>query len=224
MRLPRPAIPFLAASVVLAGCGGGSGGGGPWTEYFSVLRQSVNATFTTQRVTLDQAAAVPYASLGFSVNGGSQQMLVLATSANGNQIWTAASHITLMTQEGRIVRSVNLPRDRAATTTVATAPLPPPAAALKGAFRTTRMIDLPDLGVYSLELNCVSTVRGRQLVEIIGTRMDTMRVDERCESRRLSWTFVDNYWVDAQSGFAWRSVQHVHPRTTVTIEILRPPE
>jgi hypothetical protein len=50
-------------------------------------------------------------------------------------------------------------------------------------------------------------------------------VEESCESRTPRWSFTDSYWIDAESGFVWQSVQHTHPSgTIVQIKILRPPE
>lgn len=214
----------IAPTIPLAGCGSSDFGGSYWTDYLKVARQSISASFTPQKVTREQAASVPFASLGYAVNGGSQQMLVLATSSNGDQIWTAASRVVLAMHDGRVLRSVNLPHDLAATTPTGTAEPLPLATALKGSFISTRLVDLPDIGIYQLELSCQTTMRGSQAVDIIGTRMDLKLVQERCESRKHTWSFVNDYWLDPQSGFIWRSVQHVHPRTTLTIEILRPTE
>ena len=58
----------------------------------------------------------------------------------------------------------------------------------------------------------------------LGTAIPTTRIDERCESRSPRWSFTDSYWLDSESGFAWQSMQHVHPKgTIVQVKILRPP-
>jgi hypothetical protein len=193
-----------------------------WGDYLQVMRQSL--TGSSRSISLDQAAAVPYASLGFRLDGGSQTLLVLATNNNGDQLWTAKSRIVLLTRNGRLLRSVGLPKNRGSTTDTQSS-TPPPAAAVKAPFRSTRIVDLADIGAYSVRLNCSATARGLQLIRILGTAIVTIRVDETCQSESLRWSFTDSYWVDAESGFVWKSLQHPHPGGgTLEIEILRPPE
>jgi hypothetical protein len=209
-------------SPILQGC---SNTQGPWAQYAKLARQSLINSFGGQSVGRDQAAAIPYASLGYRVNGSSQALLVLATNSNGSQIWTASSHVVLQTRDGRVTRSVGLPRDRAALTSQGTAALLSLSAALEAPYRSTRLIDLPDMGLFSVTLRCVTTARGRQLITILGAALSTTKVDETCQSSNPRWTFTDSYWIDSQNGFVWRSIQHLHPiRTTIEIEIFRPPE
>jgi hypothetical protein len=175
---------------------------------------------------LEQAAEIPYATLAYRINGNSEVMLVLATENSGDLLWTAASRVVLLTREGRILRSVGLPHDRAGMTAESVrAPIPAPAQALKASYRSVRVADFPDAGLHSVRLSCVSTARGLEMVTILGTALPTRRVEETCESRSPRWSFTDQYWVDASSGFVWQSLQHLHPAgPTIQIKILRPPE
>jgi len=203
--------------LLLTGCGTQS----PWQEYFQVVRQSLGGG--ALKVTLEQAGSIPYASLGYRIDNSPQAMLVLATDANGDLLWTARSRVVLVTRDGRVLRSVGLPQDRATTTFQQGAT--PPGAARSGAFRSSRIIDLPDIGAYSVTLNCTTASRGRQMVNILGTALATVRVEETCQSENPRWSFTDVYWVAPDSGFVWRSQQHLHPKGGVLdIEILRPPE
>ena len=203
--------------LLLTGCGTQS----PWQDYFQMVRQSMGGG--ALKVTLEQAGSIPYASLGYRIDNSPQAMLVLATDANGDLLWTARSRVVLVTRDGRVLRSVGLPQDRATTTFQQGAT--PPGAARSGAFRSSRIIDLPDIGAYSVTLNCTTASRGRQMVNILGTAMATVRVEETCQSENPRWSFTDVYWVSPDNGFVWRSQQHVHPKGGVLdIEILRPPE
>ncbi len=218
----RALLTLLGTAVFLQGCGNTSG---PWSQYLQMVRQGVSAGFSTQSVSRDQAAEIPYASLGYRVNNGNQSLLVLATDNSGTQIWTAASHVVLQIKGGRVVRSVGLPRDRAALVAQNGADIPPLAQAIKQPFTSIRRTDLPDMGYYGLALTCTTVNRGRQITSILGVAMSTVRIDETCSSNTPRWAFTDSYWIDADTGFAWRSVQHLHPlRVAVEIEILRPPE
>jgi len=214
---------FLASAILLTGCSNVDDAS--WGDYFALLGDSVRGTLSTQKITLEQAANIPYASLGYRVNDGHQGLLVLATDTNGDQIWTAASRVVLLTRGGRIARSVGLPRDRSAMTSHSATPLPPISDAINGAYRSTRLIDMPDINVYAMPLNCVTTQKGRQIITVLGTAMNTIRVDETCQANNPRWNFTDSYWLSPDTGFAWRSVQHIHPSgVKVETVIFRPPE
>lgn len=212
----------LAAALLLAGC---SSQNSIWSQYFQVVRESWRNSTGSGQITMEQAAAIPYATLAYRVDGSSEMMLVLATNNNGDLLWTAASRVVFLTRDGRILRSVGLPHDRGGMNPQARETLPPPAQALRGAFSSARVADFPDVNLHGVRLTCVSAVKGRQIVTILGTALATTRVDETCESRTPRWRFTDSYWVDADSGFVWQSLQHLHPSgTTVQVKILRPPE
>jgi len=215
-------LPSVGLAVLLL-AGGCSSEGSAWREYFQIIGQGVSGSFRDVAVTRDQAASIPYASLGYRINGGNEGILVLATDSNGEQLWTAASHVVLLTRGGRVLRSVGLPHDIAGTTAQG-GTLPPLSDALRGPYHSTRAVDLPDIGAYGLSLSCTTTARGPQTISIIGTTINTVRVDEACRSNRPYWSFTDSYWIDAKTGFTWHSIQHLHPAgTTIQIEVFRPP-
>lgn len=110
----RP-IAFLTALLLLSGCD--STGTSDYTLYYQALRQSVAASFgDSSRITKEQAAAIPYASIGYRVNDGPEQLLVLAADSGGDQLWTSGAHVVIVTRSGRIVRTVGLAQDLSAVT------------------------------------------------------------------------------------------------------------
>lgn len=217
-------VAIAALLTLLSGCGSDTG---DWNQYSQIMRMSLKGIFGDQGITRTQAAEIPYASLGYRVDGGREAILVLATDTNGEQIWTSASHVVLTTQSGRIVRTVGLPHNRSATIPQGTPSLPPLADSLKGPYRSTRVIDLPDLSAYSIPIICITSQRGAQTITIIGVAIPTVRIEESCRiaaaSKLPKWSFVDDFWIDPDSGFVWHSIQHLTPATTVQTEIFRPP-
>jgi hypothetical protein len=213
----------LVSALLLSGC---SSQTSVWNQYFQVLRESYRNTTGRGVVTMQQAAAIPYATLAYRADGGNEMLLVLATDTQGDLLWTAASRVVLLTRDGRILQSVGLPHNRGGMAAAASgSALPPPAQALQGAYRSTRLVDFPDAGLHGVQLNCITTAQRAELVTILGTALATRRVDERCESRTPRWSFTDSYWVDPNGGFVWQSLQHLHPSGPVMrVKILRPPE
>ena len=218
----RRLLGACACILSLAGCS--SSGDSGYSEYWTAVKQGVRGTFgTAPAVTRAQAAAVPYASMGYRVDDGGERLIVLATDNGGEQLWTSADHIVLLTRGGRIVRTVGLPHDLAATSAGRNGD-PSPAQALRAPFASERLEDFPDLNLYSLPINCHAAMQGREAITILDNRLDTIRVDESCVSEKLNWSFTDSFWIDPDSGLVWRSRQHIHPKgETLDTEILRPP-
>jgi hypothetical protein len=210
----------LACAIGLTGCS--SQPDWMYQQYFQLVRQSVAGSFGSHHVTREEAAAIPYASLGYRVDGSPQSLLVLASDVGGEELWTAKTRVVILTRDGRIVRTVGLAHDLSAV--AAQGALSAPSSALKGPFSSVRLADFPDLAAYGTELKCAASTAGPETVSILGSAIRTIRVDESCRNAALGWSFVDNYWIDPHNSLVWRSRQHIHPKgETVEIEMLRPP-
>jgi len=213
-----------ALALAVAGCSSAGSGNTNYSQFYKMMSQSLSASFGNVRVTREQAAAIPYASMGYALEGGNQIMLVLATDSGGEMLWTSAAHVVIVTRQGRIVRTVGLGNDLSSLTTRNTGALPAPSAAIQAPFTSTRLEDFPELGLYGISVSCRARMVGRQSIKILGQAVATFRVDEACQSDKLEWSFTDSFWVDRDSGLVWRSSQHVHPKGgLVETEIFRPP-
>ncbi len=205
---------LLAAVLALAGCS--SEGGTSWQQMYEAAKASFSGD--AGDVTLQQASAVPYASIGVRVGDGPEQMLVLAADMQGGRLWTSAAHMALVTRDGRIVRTAGLAHNLSASTGGGPAGFADP-----DARTLTRKVDFWDLNLFDVTLQCRIAPRWPEPVTILGARIKTHRVEESCKSARPDWSFTDVFWID-DSGLVWKSVQHVHPGLDpVTVEVLRPP-
>ena len=222
----RALIGLMSASLTLlaAGCSSGSSGNTNYSQFYQIMRQSLSASFGKVRVTREQAASIPYATIGYSVDGGNQSILILATDSGGEQLWTSPAHVVLVTRDGRIVRTVGLGHDLSGLTARDGMTPMAPRNAITAPFSSTRLEDFPELGLYGVIVSCRAQAAGRQSINILGQAVATVRVNEACRSRKPDWSFVDSYWVDSDSGLVWRSRQHVHPKGgIIETEIFRPP-
>ena len=212
---------LVASCLALAGC---STRNNIYSQYFQLMRQSFSSAFSNGAIPRQEAAAVPYATIGYRLNGGPENLLILATDTNGDLLWTGSSHVVLVTRDGRLLRTVGLPDNIASVTPSLSRDLTPPGQVLKSAFTSIRSADFPDESRYSVSISCKTVSMGRAAITILGKALDTVRADEACESSTLGSTFRDSYWVDTQSGFVWRSIQHLTPKgETLETEVLRPP-
>lgn len=197
LRARTARLAVVAIGLLLAGCSSDDSGNTNYVQFYQLIKQSISASFGNVHISRDQAAAIPYASLGYSVDGGNQAILVLATDSGGELLWTSPSHVVIVTRDGRIVRTLGLGRDLAGLT-LRDKVLPPPGATKEGPFGSTRLEDFPELGLYGVLLSCHARLVGRQKVEVLGQAITTNRVDEACVCRSPDWSFVDTYWVDPQ--------------------------
>lgn len=207
-----------AAALVLAGLlGGCSSDGNNWIEMFKVARNLWDTRDAP--VGLDEAAAIPYATLGVRVNGGREQILVLATDNHGERLWTASALVAITTREGRIVRTAGFGTDLSGYGNGVGS-----AGDWNQPHRYSWSADFADLGLYSVLVQCQVTPAGPDPVTILGKEINTFRVDETCRADRIDWSFTNSYWISSETGRIWRSIQAVHPKGLVLeIEILRPP-
>ncbi len=214
---------LAAAAAVLALAGCGSESGSALHDYKKILDSAFAGSLGKNRVTLEQAAAIPYASMGWRLNGGNEAILVLATDNGHEQLWTSAAHVVLTTQDGRLKRTVGLPHDMTGLVPKSSGEAMAPAKALQGPFSQEFVADFA--GFYNVSLSCRATSKGMRMIEILGKALKAIRVEEDCHSTTLNWSFVNIYWIDPEKMLVWRSHQHVHPGgDEVDTEVLRPPE
>jgi hypothetical protein len=220
-RLPliRGAARSLVAALclALAGCGTDS----DYEQMGKLVWQSVSTIGSEQPgVPRAQAAAIPYASLGIRYASGREGLLVLATVSGTDREWLGGTQVSLVTRDGRIIRTVGLPRNLTG---------------FQGPFADTGpdavpggyhyLYDFADRHVYGVVVDCVQRDAGAEQVDIIGASHETRHIVETCTAPRIDWDFENEFWRDAATGYVWRSIQSIHPAgDPVTTEILRPEE
>ncbi len=211
----RWALPALAAACLLGACSSESGG--DWMDVYDVAKHAWSGS--GPGVKLEQAAAVPYASMGVRLGDGPEVMIILASDMGGQRLWTSAARIAITTESGRIVRTEGFTHDLGSYVPIGDAE--------ENGARTVRwQADFPDLKLYSILILCRDKQVRDETIVILGKDIHTRRIDESCssESSQLDWSFENTYWVDPANGFVWRSIQHVHPQLdAIETEVLRPP-
>ena len=208
----------LVALCALTACSSGTIGGGDLGQLYQMTRAMWGSA--GQDVTLAEAASVPYASMGVRIGDGAQAMIILAGDTGGERLWTSASHITLVTRDGRIVSTSGLSHNLSGYQIVRSINT------VDGIRTIVWLADFADLGLYSVTIFCQDRDAGPATITVLGTAIRTQRVNESCASRdgSLAWSFHNTYWIDPKSGLAWRTIQHVHPNLDpIETEMLRPP-
>jgi hypothetical protein len=212
-------IGLMAALLLLSGCS--STGSSDYSLYYQALKHSFGGDAP---VTKEQAAAIPYATIGYRLNDGPEQILVLATDNGAEQLWTSGAHVVIVTRAGHIVRTVGLAQDVSAVTPQSTQQNLGRTQGLEDERTNVKLEDFPSFPAYGVAVKCTDAPRGPETIVILGRGITTRKVDELCRSDALNWSFTDSYWIDPQYGVVWRSIQHVSPKEEkIEIETLRPP-
>jgi hypothetical protein len=203
---------FLAGG--LGGCS--SGGNTDLRSVASVIRLSLAPP---QRITMKQAAAIPYATIGIRLGNGPQAIATLATDDGSQRLWASGQKVMIATtRSGQIQRTVGLPNNLTWLMPSGSTEVSP------YAKRSVWSADFADLGFYAATIQCDAVASANVQITILGNRIATRRTNVRCVAAQLNWSFQNSYWIDPNTGLVWRSIQYVHPNLDpIEIETLRPP-
>jgi hypothetical protein len=211
------AFAVVSAAFALADCS--SQQGSDWGEVYDMTTN----LFSSHRsqITVQQAAQIPYASIGVRIDGSAEDMLVLATNNGGEELWTSASRVALLIRNGRIVRTAGLPYNLTETRLWSGEAAP----SITASGNSRWEMDFPDLGLMSIPVDCKSEVRGPTTVRNFNVEIPTIRVDETCHSAKIDWDFTNSYWISPSTGIVWHTIQSVSPKLgPIETEVLRQPE
>ena len=220
-KWPGAGFLLLAMGLAFTLCGCSSDPGSGWSQMVDLAKASFNRS---DSVSLQQAASVPYASIGVRLGDGQQIMLVLASDSGQTQLWTSKAHVAISTRAGRIIETAGLPKNLSATVFAGLSdPLP---ALLRQAMvrpvPEVRDVDFQDLSKYSVPIRCRLVAGNPDRIVILGHAILAQRFEEHCQSAELDWSFTNSFWAD-RAGFVWKSIQHIHPDSDpLEIEVLRP--
>lgn len=217
----RRSLLMAAAALPLAACDSIS------RIDFNTMKQMVAIDMGLEdapAITLEQAAQVPYATLGYRIGGSEENMLILAVGTGGNQLWTSSAHRALVTNAGRIIKTAGLPWNLSATQFRMPDTLRDGLHITESTAESLRVVDFADLNLFSIAVYSRFRPAGTKTIRILGSELSTIALVENCRSPELDWSFQNEFWLDPATGFNWRSVQTIHPNLDpLTIEILRPP-
>lgn len=172
----------------------------------------------------EQIKAIPYASMGVRIGNGGGVVTVLA-SVDGRRLhWASSDRVLLVTERGRLVKTVGLPRDLLTTQLTEFDPLGQIARGEPGkGTGISRIVDLRPKDDFSVPVQSQCTVQGEETLTLLGQPRRLLRVRERVVVRKWRWSTDNLFWLDPASGQIWKSRQRFCPEVpAITMEVLRP--
>ncbi|EKA6605383.1 YjbF family lipoprotein [Salmonella enterica] len=146
------------------------------------------------QLTDDDIQNMPYASQYMQLNGGPQLFVVLAFSENGQQKWVTQDGATIVTQHGRLVKTLLGGDNLIDVNNLAADPLTKPGQIIDGATWTRTLGWTEHRQVRYATARSVFTWRGTDSVSV-GSEETAVRVlDEEVTTDQTRWR--NRYWVD----------------------------
>ena len=181
-----------------------------------VLLHAIGGIGSSAGVPREQAAAIPYASLGVRIGGSDQAMFVLASKSGDDLLWLGGTSLGVVTRHGRVVRTVGFASNLSGVHPAqgVTQDLTQPS--------VDYQYDFGDQSRYGIPVKCTRQRLGPEKIVIIGVPRDTTHVAEECTAAGMDWSFRNEFWIDP-AGYVWRSRQFVTPKLDpITFEVFRP--
>ena len=220
---------FLIFLLILQGCSvipdrikeSGSVGSN-FTQTFNALKALVYG-YEDFPITQDLVNKIPYASLRMKIGKGPAGLLILE-SVNGNEYtWVSADNIYINTKEGRIIRAEGLINNltdfyssEPSFKEVINSP--------DSFFEQYRYVSFDNPEAFNIKIKTSYKVLGLEEVIILDTKRELTLIEESIENEYLRWIFINQYWVDTETGFVWQSNQVIAPNLpSIFIQITKKP-
>lgn len=184
-----------------------------------------NSLFGTPGVHLtdDDIQNMPYASQYVQLNNGPQLFVVLAFAENGQQKWVTQDQATLVSQHGRIVKTLLGGDNLLEMNNLAADPLAKPNQIVDGASWTRTMGWTEYQQVRYATARSVFHWQGTDSVVVGGESTSVRVLDEEVETDQARWH--NQYWVDSE-GQIRQSLQYLgadfFPVKTTLIKAAKP--
>jgi hypothetical protein len=86
-------------------------------------------------------------------------------------------------------------------------------------------VDIPDREIFQAPMHYAMDAPSYEPLSVLGAKLNVVHIRERGSCPLLDWHFENEYWLDARSGFSWKSRQMIHPGLdAVEIVVFRRPD
>jgi len=217
-------IAAVALGAVLAGCS--SSGTSDLGMVTTLAKQSlfpVEPPAPPRELTRAELDQIPYATIALSFDGGPRSFIVPLADNGGYLTYQDANRRGLVMLGGAVTGTLALGEDLRAVHHDRRDPIAyskPLAEWPQQVFRDYQFT-VRDGADYRVTLDCVFQKVAAERVEIIEVSFDLVRMSETCTNAARQVT--NTYWVEADTGFVWKSEQWLGPQLgQATVEIVRP--
>lgn len=174
-------------------------------------------------LTRAQLDEIPFATIALTLGDGPRTFLVPLADNGGYLNYLGSGGHGLVMLGGAVAGTQALGQDLEAVRHQPNDPIahPTPVAGWPGQVDRDYQFAQRSGAEYSITLACVFERLVRETIEIVEIDFEVVRISEVCTNARRQ--VVNTYWVEAETGFIWKSEQWLGPHLEpATIEIIRP--
>lgn len=199
--------------------------GGCASDSLSLIGSTLGVGVPRYPLSDAQIEALPYASIGVRIGGGSGVVMILATIDGEELTWVSTDRVVLITRRGRLVKTIGLPRDLLHLRETGPDPL---SLALREdstvlESRVARIIDIRPRDDFSVPVGSRFEKLGEETLTVLGAEHRVVKLRERVTVAKWRWSTDNLFWVDPDSGRVWKSRQQFCPDVpAITFELLKP--
>ena len=214
----------LAVAGLLAGCS--STGDNTFRRLAALAKASYFAGEEPERppeLTRAQLNEIPFATIALRLGDGPRTFLVPQADNGGYLNYLDSGGHGLVMLGGAVTGTQALGQDLEAVRHQPDDPVahPTPVAGWPGQVWRDYQFAQRSGAEYSITLACVFERLVRETIDIVEIDFEVVRISEVCTNARRQIT--NTYWVEAETGFIWKSTQWLGPHLEpATIEIIRP--
>jgi hypothetical protein len=194
-----------AATILCQACGD------TWTKGIPQAARTYVLKGEDLTLTRDDVTRIPYASIAVRFSNNAQSLLILARYEGDDLHWISTQREVLVTRHGRLVKTYGLPNDIRDTHFMTADPVGKPIAADAMQSDCLRTIDLEPRHVDGIVIRSRFENAGREELTILDAKLATELWIESNVAPDLDWSFTNRFWIDAGSGYVWKSQQYLSP-------------
>ena len=214
---------FALAALLTTGCQIGQDLDKSWQQLNQIVGL-VNSGGSHSSIARATVEANPFASMGFRYGNSPQALITLAQSQDGRLFWVSRDGLTIVTEHGRIIRTVGFPVNLTGGKSTTKDPLSLPHFTDWSEYPFFRILDFKDDLGHGHRMKCSLKDLGTEDITILGRTFTARKFSEPCQVPTLKWSFENTHWLDANTGFVWRTRQWISPgvKKPIELEVLRP--
>ncbi len=178
-----------------------------YKETYIAMRNAI-VGFPQSEISPEVIRNIPYASMLMQIGKGPTGLIILERKEGQQYTWLSADEIYLIMKKGKIVETSGLSNnliDVFQSTLPFKEIIDGELRELKGYYS----YDDPPLKNLSLVFNYKFV--GKEKIQILESRKELFKIEEKGSSEILGWKFTNFYWVD-ENYLVWKSSQTLSPK------------
>lgn len=173
------------------------------------------------KINRDVVNAIPYASSLITFDGQQKSLIILVSQEGSVNTWISADKIIFEEENGLIIRTIGLPNDLSKRLIPRRYDF---SKILKNQQHNQIYYSFRKPTLNNLRVESYSKLIGKESVSILGHDQELILIEEDIYSKKINWRRTNKYWIDPESYFVWKSLQHLSPRLPpLVIEVTKKP-